>query len=208
MEKRPSFWHRMVGERTAHLACVRAALCEQVRADNLVFHGLAGHLLLPGIAHVLRVRVIADLDYRIKAAREQQGLRPVEAMAYIEKVDKERRQWIRFLFDVEWDDPNLYDVILNLSRMSLGTACEMVARLTEQGEFKATADSQRALENLTLASRADVAMKVVAENGIVTISGETRWQPLNEVVEAVARQVDGVTEVRSEVVFIPSAPST
>jgi osmotically-inducible protein OsmY len=51
-------------------------------------------------------------------------------------------------------------------------------------------------------------MKVVAENGIVTISGETRWHPLNEVVEAVARQVDGVTEVRSEVVFIPSAPST
>ena len=66
MEKRPPFWQRVLGERTAHLTFVRAALCEQARADNLVYHGLVGHLLLPGIAHVMRVRVIADMDYRIK----------------------------------------------------------------------------------------------------------------------------------------------
>jgi cytidylate kinase len=217
MEKRPSFWHRVVGERTAHLACVRATLCEQARADSLVYHGLAGHLLLPGIAHVIRVRVIADMDYRIKAAREQQALGHAEARAYIEKVDKERRQWIRFLFDVEWDDPNLYDVVVNLSRVSLGTACETVARLTECEEFTATADSRRALENLALASRVsaklaidprtrDTEMEVVAEDGIVTITGETRLQALNEAVQAVARQVDGVKDVTSKVVFIPTFP--
>jgi len=219
MEKRPSFWHRVVGERTAHLACVRATLCEHARADNLVYHGLAGHLLLPGISHVMRVRVIADMDSRIKAAREQQELGHAEALASIEKMDKERRQWIRFLFDVEWDDPNLYDVVLNLSRMSVGTACETVARLTKYGEFKATPESRRAMENLTLASRVsakltmdprtrEVALEVVADDGIVTISGETRFHPLNEAIQAVARQVDGVTEVRSEVVFIPPVTGT
>jgi cytidylate kinase len=219
MEKRPSFWHRVIGERTAHLACVRAALCEHARADNLVYHGLVGHFLLPGIAHVIRVRVIADLDYRIKVARAQQELGPAEALAYIDKADKERRQWIRFLFDVEWDDPNLYDMVLNLSRMNVGTACETVARLTEYDAFKATAESRRAMENLTLASRVsaklavdprtrDVELKVVAEAGIVTISGETRSQSLNEAIEAVACQVDGVTEVRSQVLFIPVYPGT
>ena len=219
MEKRPSFWHRVVGERTAHLAFVRAALCEQARADNLVYHGLVGHLLLPGIAHVLRVRVIADPDYRVKVAREQQELGPAEALAYIDKVDKERRQWVRFLFDVEWDDPNLYDVILNLSRMSLGTACETVTRLTEQDEFKATAESRRAMRNLTLGSQVraklgtdartrGVELNVVAEDGIVTITGETYSPDLDEAIDLVARQVDGVTEVRSKVVFIPTFQGT
>ena len=214
MEKRPAFWYRVVGERTAHLACVRASLCEHAQADNLVYHGLAGHLLLPGISHVMRVRVIADMDSRIKAARAQQELGHAEALAYIEKVDKERRQWIGFLFDVEWDDPNLYDVVLNLSRMSLGTACETVARLTECGEFKATPESRRAMQNLTLASRVsaklamdprtrDVELKVVADGAIVTISGETRLQEIDEALQAVAREVDGVTEVRSKVVVIP-----
>jgi len=211
MERRPSFWHRVIGERTAYLAFVRAALCEHAQADNLVYHGLVGHLLLPGIAHVVRVRVIADMDYRIKAAREQKGLEHAEARAYLDKVDKERRQWIRFLFDVEWDDPNLYDVILNLSHLSLGTACEIVTRLTEQDEFKATADSRRAMANLTLASRVwarlardpqtrAVVSKVVADDGIVTITGESRFPGVDGVLQTVARQVDGV--VRSEVVLI------
>jgi cytidylate kinase len=219
MEKRPAFWHRVLGERTAYLACVRATLCEQARADNLVYHGLVGHLLLPGIAHVLRVRVIADLDYRIKAAREQQELGSAEALAYIAKVDKERRQWVRFLFDVEWDDPNLYDLVLNLSRVSLGTACETVARLTECEEFQATAASRRAMENLALASRVSatlavdprtsgVGLNVVAEDGVLTITGETRAPDIDEAIDLVARQVDGVTEVRSKVVVIPTFSGT
>jgi len=220
MEKRPSFLQRVLGERTAHLAVVRATLCAHAQADNLVYHGLAGHLLLPGIAHVIRVRVIADLDYRVKAARQQRELGPAEALAYIDKVDRERRQWVRFLFEVEWDDPHFYDLILNLSRVSLGTACETVARLAEHDEFKATADSRRAMQNLALASRVsaklathprtgEVALHVVADDGTVTITGETRLGPVNDTIEALARQVDGVREVRSGVVYIPPsrAPS-
>jgi cytidylate kinase len=217
MERRPSFWHRVVGERSAYLTFVRVCLCEHAQADNLVYHGLAGHLLLPGISHVIRVRVVADLDYRIKAASAQRMRGYPEALAYIEKVDNERRQWLRFLFDVEWDDPNLYDVVVNLSRVSLATACETVARLTEQEEFRATAESRRAMENLTLASRVSaqlgmdprtrgVAMKVVAEDGVVTISGETRFPGFNEALQTVTRQVDGVIEVRSKVVCTSDRP--
>lgn len=209
----------MVGERTAHLAFVRAALCEHATADNLVYHGLAGHLLLPGIAHVIRVRVIAEPDYRVKAAREQREPGPAEALAYIEKVDKERRQWVRFLFGVEWDDPLLYDLVLNLSRMSLGTACETVARLTEHADFRATPESRRAMENLALASRVrarlaidsgtrDTELVVVADGGIVTITGRTQTPAVDKAIEMVARSVDGVTEVRSKVVFIPVYPGT
>jgi len=37
MEKRPPFWHRMDGERVAHLTFVRSAPCEHARADSLVY---------------------------------------------------------------------------------------------------------------------------------------------------------------------------
>ncbi len=69
------------------------------------------------------------------------------------------------------------------------------------------------MANLTLGSRVwaklatdartkGVELKVVAEDGVVTITGETRAPDLDEAIDLVARQVDGVKEVRSKVVFI------
>lgn len=79
MERRPSFWERMVGERAAYLAFVRAALCEEARGGRLVYHGYLGQALLAGVSHVISVRVIADPEYRIRAAQQQQRLPREEA---------------------------------------------------------------------------------------------------------------------------------
>jgi cytidylate kinase len=217
MEKPPSFWGRVAGARTAHLTFVRAALCAHARGGNLVYHGLVGHLLLPGISHVIRVRVIADPEFRIKVAMQQQNLARAAAIAHIEKIDKERRHWIRFLFDVEWDDPYLYDVVLNLSRTSLATACDMVARMTEQEEFKPTATSMKALQDLTLSSRVSAMLasdartkaadlRVTADNGRVTITGVAASPTVGDAIHLVVRQVEGVKEVRSEVTTVAPVP--
>jgi cytidylate kinase len=214
MEKPPWLWERLLGERAAYLTFVRAALCEHARGGKVVYHGHLGHLLLPGISHVIGVRVIADMEFRIRAVMQQQNLTRPDAIAYIEKVDKERRQWTRLLYDVEWDDPSLYHVVLNLSCMRLATACEMVAHMTEQEEFKPTLESVKAMEDLTLHSRVSVALvkdfrtraadlRVIADDGIVTISGRTHSPAGAELVPSVVRRVDGVKEVRSEVAFVP-----
>lgn len=156
MERRPSLLGRALGEQTVYLRFVRAALCEQGREGKLVYHGHLGQLLLPDISHVIGVRVIADQEFRVQALQRQQQLARKEALARIERVDKERREWTRFLFGVDWDDPHLYDVVLNLSRMGLDTACEMVARLTERPEFQPTEASLKALEELARKSWTEV----------------------------------------------------
>jgi cytidylate kinase len=210
MEKRPPFWERFAGARSTHLVLIRAALCEYAKGGNLVYHGYLGHRLLPGIGHVIGVRVIADTEVRIRAAMQEQCLARKDAMVHIEKVDKERRQWTRFLFDVEWDDPQLYDVVLNLGRMDIATACETVARLTEREEFKPTAASMAAMRNLSLSSRvaavlatdartADLDPEVVAEDGTLTVRGVTQSPAVIEAVPAVVRQVEGVKDIRFEV---------
>lgn len=210
MDKRPPLWERLAGKRTAYLICMRAALCDRALKGQLVYHGYLGHLLLPGITHVLRVRVIADMEFRIRAAMQQQQLARKEAVAYIEKVDKERRQWTRFLFDVAWDDPNLYDIVLNLSHVSLAAACETVVRLAALSEFMPTSASMKAMQDLALGSRVaaacardprtrDTTLEVTADDGIVTVTGTTQSPVVVETVSLVARQVEGVRDVRAEV---------
>ena len=220
MEKRPSFFERMLGERAAYLAFVRAALCEEARAGRLVYHGYLGQFLLPGISHVISVRLIADVGFRIQAAQRQQNLNREDALAYIEKADKERREWTRFLFEVDWEDPHLYDLVLNLSRMSLNAACETVAQLTEWDEFKPNPASLKAMEDLTLHSRVSAALamdfrtrgvelRVTADDGIVTVTGRSRWPEVADAVPVVVRQVAGVKAVKCEIAGIsPPSPLT
>ena len=210
MERRPPLWDRMLGKRSAHLTFMRAALCEYALGGNLVYHGYVGHLLLPGITHVLRVRVIADADYRMAAVMQAQQLAHAEAVAYIGQVDKERRQWARSLFGVEWDDPLLYDLLVNVSRISLDAGCDLVVRAAALPEFAPTHSSLRAIRDLTISSRVSAALAsdsrtqdsnlaVQAQEGVITLVGTTHSPIVIQAAPVIAQQVEGVQEVRSQV---------
>ena len=166
--------------------------------------------VLAGVRHVVRVRAIANMEFRIFAAMQRLRIGREEAIAYIKKVDKERERWTRFLYGVNWHDPSLYDVILNLEHMSLRTACDVVISLVNSESFQPTPASLKALEDLALGSRvwaalntdprtASADVKATADGGVVTITGTARLEEVVEAIPAVAREVEGVKEVRCQV---------
>jgi hypothetical protein len=131
-----------------------------------------------------------------------------DAIAYIARVDEERRQWSRFLFNAEWDDPLVYDAVINLSRMSLHASRELVVRLSQQEEFKPTTASLKAMQDLALSSRVmaklatDIRtrgekLQVVADGGFVTVSGTTQSPDLLAAIPDVVRRVSGVQGLHS-----------
>lgn len=210
MEKPPSFWQQLTGERSSYLNYVRAALCERARSGKLVYHGHAGHLLLSGVSHVIRVRIIADTEYRIRSAMERQGLSRDEAISYIKKVDKGRVKWTRFLYGVEWSDASLYDAVLNIHHMGIEGACQIVEEMVRLEGFQPTAESLQAMEDLALTCRvvaaltrnertASAEVKVEAHEGVVTIKGTTLTEKIMDAIPEVASSVEGVKEVRSTV---------
>jgi cytidylate kinase len=220
MEARPSLWRRMAGRRENYLTLVRARLCQYAVGGNLVYHGHLGHLFLPGVSHVVSVRVIADMAYRVQAAMPIQKISREDTMAYIQRVDRERQLWTRFLFAVDWDDPRLYDLVVSLSRMSVDTACETVAQIASRPEFQPTPASLRAMRELALRSQVSAALvtdprtkdahlEVSADEGVITIVGTTQSPAVVEAAPLVARRVEGVTNVVSHVRFLrEGAPVT
>jgi cytidylate kinase len=206
----PHFWQQVPGKRIAYLKCFTAVLLERAQAGNLIYHGNAGHLLVGGISHVLRIRVIANMEFRIEAAMNQLKCGRDEAIAYIEKVDKKRRKWAQFLYGVEWDDPALYDAVLNLERMGVVSTCMTITRMVELGDFKVTPASLQAQEDLLLSSKVWIALakdehtkaafvKVAADQGKVTVQGGAGSGKVIDAIQVVAKRVPGVKEVVSEV---------
>ena len=69
-------------------AFMSARICEHSLEKELVYHGRTGHLVLPGISHVLRIRAIAGAEERINMTlRRIPNLSREKAKLYNEKVD-------------------------------------------------------------------------------------------------------------------------
>jgi cytidylate kinase len=209
IQKTPSIFQKLSFERDRYLAYIQASLCEYAKDDNLVYHGNAGHFLLEGISHVLRVRLVADMPYRIRAAMEQFNFSEKEALKYIERVDKGRVKWTNFLYGRDWRSPELYDMVLNLERTDLDFISEMVIHAVRQIQFQITPQSSKDMGDLLLASRVRVALAgianlrldrlaVKADADSVTIRGRVRSQELLDDVLATAGQTPGVETVNSE----------
>ncbi len=139
---------------------MQAAMCEVVQEGKIVYHGHGGQEFLPGIQHVLKVRLLAPLAYRVARVREQRHVDQASAYLYITKVDDIRARRVREFFGVDWQDPRRYDLLLNLARMSLDEAAQKVAEWAKRPQFQPTPASEQALQDLTVKARVEAALAV------------------------------------------------
>src|SRR5208282_4386061 len=108
-----------------------------------------------------------------------------EAIRYIKKMDGERASWARFLYHVDWRDPALYDIVINLDRMGLDSACKLLCDAASLDEFKAPSDWEEIFTDLIQGAqvraaiakneqtgKSDRAVEIVANSGVITIKGE------------------------------------
>ena len=155
----PTILERMTHGREKYLSYIQVALLEHIEKDNIVYHGHAGHLLLPKISHVLKVRVIAELDERVELLQQKEKFSKEEALAFIREDDRQRAKWTHYLYGTEIGDPSLYDMVLNIGRLKIKNACEIICTVARSETYKATAESRKAVENLAISSHVKVALQ-------------------------------------------------
>jgi cytidylate kinase len=210
MNGAPPFWQQVPGKRLAYVKCITAAILAHAKEGNLVYHGVNGHLLLADLPQVLRVGIIANMDYRVKALMKRATFSKEKAVAHIRQVSKDRSRWTKLLFNVDWKDPGLYDVILNLDKVSTETACTTIASMVEREEFKASSENQKCLENFSLSCRVWAALasnpatnsdgiEVKVTDGEVRIDGTANSVKALELIPQIVRSVKGVRSVRCDI---------
>ncbi len=174
-------------ERNLYLAAVQLALAEKAVEGSFIYHGLAGHFLLRGIPRILKIGIVAPLEMRARRFMNEKGVSLDEAMRSIRRWDEKRTKWVRLLYDVDWLDPSLYDLVLNVQNMSDETACEIVALALNREEFKELPEHRSAVEDFLLASK--VRMQLAA--GDRTRGVEVDVSAKDRVVRIQARVLSG-----------------
>jgi Cytidylate kinase-like family len=166
-----------------------------------------------GISHVLKVRVISSLESLITSAMPQQGCSRAAAIRSIQQVDAQRQRRMRYLFDVDWRGPALYDLVVNLEDMRLETAADMVVYLAQHPEYQPTPASAKALTDLTLSSRVEATLavhgieaEVRADDSVVWVVGVVDSGEVAAEIRRVVQMVRGVKEVIADLDIKPVFP--
>jgi cytidylate kinase len=205
----PGFWENYADARRHYLACFKAALFDFVLKGPCIYHGNLAHVLLGDVPFVLRVRVNAPMENRVEALMTETGISRYDAVRKIEAIDKDRKRWTEFLYDVDVMNPTQFDVVLNLSRMTIADGVEMVAAAVEKEQFRRTEESLKTVRDVRLATVAETLLMhhpdtygldldVVADAaaGKVTVSGRLSSGDAGIVEAQIRSSLAGVEEIK------------
>jgi hypothetical protein len=201
------FSQRLALERDHYLAFSRAYICERALDGSVVYHGRTGHLLLPGVRNIFRIRVVQGLDYRVRNVMEEMNLERPKALRYIQDVDEDRGRWVRAMYGVAVDEAINYDLTVNLQHMGFENAASALVTTAQLPEFQITPASIRSLRDLHLGARARVALaqdertygadvNVRADEGVVTVSYLPQDAEVAPQIRRVLETLPGISDLR------------
>ena len=200
----PTILDRFTYGKDKYVAYFRAALLKFLREDNVVYHGLAGHFFVPNIAHVLKVRIIAGLEDRVRLEVQREGIAYQEALRQLRKDDEQRRKWSQSLYGIDTADPALYDLVIHIQKMSVRDAADVIVHAVKRDCFQTTPQSLKAIRDLALAAEVKAALvelhpgvEVTADDGHIHIMSKASAGDLakGRQIEKVARTIRGVEQV-------------
>jgi cytidylate kinase/CBS domain-containing protein len=178
-----SFVERFTHRKTKYLLAAQATIADALADGNGIYHGLAGQFLFQHLRNAFKVRIVAPTSLRIENAMHRAGMSRDQAARHIREADEHRLLWGRQIFDADVNDPDLYDLVVNLDQLSLATAANLIAEIVSDHERAHDADSLREFRDFALEKKITAELffnspftpdmaKVTVRNGAVYLTGD------------------------------------
>jgi cytidylate kinase len=213
-EKMPSFFRRAFshGQRIA-MDRLFSVVYELANQGNAVFLGRGSHFLLRAFECGLHVRITASRETRLRALLGR-GYEPGAATAAIDDSDHERGGFIKFAFGLDWDQCELYDIVLNMDKLTVDLAVQIVVTTARSDAMHAwSGNAMRSIEMLGLGYRVEAAIDEaglaygpgtnvsveVKEPGGVLLRGTVDGDATRTRAEEVVKMVPGVQLIDNKI---------
>ncbi len=205
--KAPGLPEKFSRDRDLYLALVTETLAEKALEGNLIYHGLAGHLMLQGVTHRLRVGLTAPFGVRLNRAAAALNVTPERAISYLKSLDDDVAHWIKFIHRVEDHKPDNFDAMFNLEVMGLANAADILDGMKNLPEFQPTQASKRLLKDTLLSSRAKLRLamdertaqadlQIQADNGALTVNYPPQQEGVRAHIPVILEDLEGCREIR------------
>ncbi|MCJ7830191.1 MAG: cytidylate kinase-like family protein [Desulfobacterales bacterium] len=161
LTKTPSLLERFTGRTQRHIAYLEATLCEHMLGDDLVYLGLLGFPLLQSVAHVLKVRITANTEDRLRRGAIRENLAQEDVSSRIHQSDEQCRKWFTALYGLDVTRSALFDLVINVGRMEpqdREDAVETITTTVRHKKFQPTTYSLNCMKNIAMSCRVRAAL--------------------------------------------------
>ena len=124
----------MAGEReepevsdSLYMKTMTAIIRELGDRGDIVVLGRGSQMILRDLPGALHVLTVAPKELRVQRLADREGISLEEAARRAQDSDRARAAFYRKFWKVDVDDPSLYDITLETSRLSYDVAAELVA---------------------------------------------------------------------------------
>ncbi|MBW2619756.1 MAG: cytidylate kinase-like family protein [Deltaproteobacteria bacterium] len=130
-----NFIKRIIGDSAGYIdSKIYFKLLEEIvislaKRDNIVIVGRGSHCILQGYDGAYFIKVRAEWEDRLKTARKLLSSRVCDVEDYILEQDKREKKFMEYFYNVDWLDPSLFSLVINLSKVSIEEGIQQVIDL-------------------------------------------------------------------------------
>jgi len=209
-EKKPPLWDSFQVQRKKFLHFLEAVIYDYARKGKVIVVGRGGQVLLKDLPGVLHVRIIAPFEVRLRRFIEQEGGEEKQAARVLRRSDRDSAGFIRSFFDVDWDDPTLYDLVMNTQKLSVDTAVKMILDSARSPEIEAAGKRAEAkLMDLALVQKVEATLlsilgvdirhvNIQIDGGMVTLRGAVSSETDKENCRRAVAGLEGIKGVDNQ----------
>ena len=209
-EKRAPLWDYISIRRTKFLHLTQAVIYGLASKDNVVIVGRGGQVLLRDLPGTLHVRIVAPFEARVKRLTESERVDEKQAAGILRRSDHDSFGYIQSFFHVDWNDPTLYDLLINSAKVSMETAVQVIIDSARDQEIQEGEERvKEKLSDLALSQKVEAKLmdilgvafrnlEVRAEKGVVVLRGGVASQPKKEECERTITGLEGVERVENQ----------
>ena len=209
-EKRPSLWQNLTIQKELLAYLFRAAVYELAARENVVIVGRGGQVILKDIPGILHVRVIAPYATRVRRLMEQKEYEEKTAEQVIRQNDHDSSGFLSTYFRTNWEDSELYDLVINTRALTLNESVELIASAVDSGQIKESPHMSETLYDLALSNKGKAALLGISrelewvnlevKHGIATLSGIVESAAVKHNCEKTVLNIKGITSADNQVI--------
>ena len=201
---------RLTADREGMALYSAREVLETAAKGDVVIRGWGATALLHPVRHVPCIRIMRPFEQRVQWLMKELDTDEVDvAEEEIKRSDHANATRMHAQFGVKWNDPVLFDMVLNTDRLSVDTCVQQIKALLARPEFAETDESRAQLQGMALSAHVRAALRahedthrsnvsIESAAGRVTLSGIVVNAKERSAVEQVAAGVAGVGSVDNQ----------